>query len=333
MTAGSAPVPESVATARAVHRADAIATPAPGTPSPHGGGRRRPRRQRRVPPVVWVFLLIPLAVELFWVFWPAANSFWLSTTRWRGIGVAQPVGAENYARLLEDPIFGTALGNNVVWVFAFGGLSVAGGLALAVALNRPRRFVGVYRTVIFLPMVISMAVTGLFWRIAYAPGGPVNGALELLGLGHLQQQWLANPHTALGAVLVAAIWRQVGYIMVLYLAGLKGTDPTLEEAAAVDGANAWQRFWRVTMPQLAGVNTVIFAITVIDSLRTFDIVWVMTRGGPFNRSQLLSTYMFEQAFSYVNLGYASAIAVVIFVLAIVFIITYVARQAAGEEDR
>lgn len=287
---------------------------------------------RRVPPIVWAFLAIPFAVEVFWVFWPAFNSFWLSTTSWRGVGAAQPVGTANYERLLSDPIFHTALRNNVLWVIGFGGLSVIGGLALAVALNQPRRFVGVYRTVIYLPMVISMAVTGLFWRIVYAPGGPVNNTLEAVGLGHLQQQWLANPETALGAVLVAAVWRQVGYIMVLYLAGLKGTDPSLQEAAAVDGANAWQRFWRVTMPQLAGVNTVIFAITVIDSLRTFDIVWVMTRGGPFNQSQLLSTYMFEQAFSFVNLGYASAIAVVIFVLALAFIITYVARQARDEED-
>lgn len=301
------------------------------------GGRRRGRIlghrsvQRRVPALVWVFLLIPLAVEVFWVFWPALNSFWLSTTNWRGIGAAEPVGLANYERLADDRIFRTALKNNVIWVVGFGGLSVIGGLALAVALNRPRRFVGVYRTIIFLPMVISLAVTGLFWRIAYAPDGPINTALGGVGLSGLRQQWLANPDTALGAVLVAAVWRQVGYIMVLYLAGLKGCDPSLDEAAAVDGANGWQRFWRVTMPQLAGVNTVVFAITVIDSLRTFDIVWVMTRGGPYNQSQLLSTYMFEQAFSYVNLGYASAIAVVIFALAIIFIITYVARQARTEE--
>lgn len=311
-------------------------TTAPVVPDPQGGRGRSARRrrsvQRRVPPVVWLFLLIPLAVEVFWVFWPAVNSFWLSTTSWKGIGAARPVGTANYERLLSDPIFHTALWNNVLWVFGFGGLSVVGGLALAVALNRPRRFVGVYRTVIYLPMVISMAVTGLFWRIVYAPGGPVNSSLDILGLGHWQKQWLADPDTALAAVLVAAIWRQVGYIMVLYLAGLKGCDPSLDEAAAVDGANAWQRFWQITMPQLAGVNTVVFAITVIDSLRTFDIVWVMTRGGPYNQSQLLSTYMFEQAFSYVNLGYGSAIAVVIFALAIVFIITYVARQAKAEEE-
>jgi multiple sugar transport system permease protein len=295
------------------------------------GAPPRQGRRRRVPPLVWAFLLLPLAVELFWVFWPAMNSFSLSFTAWNGVGAARPVGFENYERLFADPIFVTALHNNVIWAIGFGGLSVAGGLALAVALNRPGRGVGIYRSAIYLPMVISLAVTGLFWRVMYQPGGPIDVGLGVIGLGELQQQWLANPDTALYAVLIAAVWRQVGYIMVLYLAGLKGCDPTLEEAAAVDGANAWQRFWKVVMPQLRGVNTVVFAVTVIDSLRTFDIVWAMTRGGPYNTTQLLSTYMFQQGFTLVNLGYGSAIAVVIFVLAIAFIITYLVRQARTEE--
>jgi multiple sugar transport system permease protein len=312
----------------AVQQAPARA--ARGTRGIAGRDRRGPRR--RVPLLVWVFLLVPLAVELFWVFWPAINSFSLSFTSWKGVGAAKPVGLENYQRLASDPIFLTALRNNVIWVIGFGGLSVVGGLGLAVALNRPGRGVGFYRSAIYLPMVISLAVTGLFWRVMYQPDGPIDAGLGALGLDWLQRQWLADPETALYAVLIAAVWRQVGYIMVLYLAGLKGTDPTLEEAAAVDGANAWQRFWRIVMPQLRGVNTVVFAVTVIDSLRTFDIVWAMTRGGPYNTTQLLSTYMFQQGFTLVNLGYGSAIAVVIFLLAIAFIITYLARQARAEEN-
>ena len=148
----------------------------------------------------------------------------------------------------------------------------------------------------------------------------------------MSTQWLADPNLALYAVLVAAVWRQCGYIMVLYLAGLKGVDPTLEEAAAVDGANKWQRFWLIVMPQLRGVNAVVFAVTVIDSLRTFDIVWAMTRGGPYNSTQLLSTYMYQTSFTLVDLGYGSAIAVVIFLLAIVFIIGYLGRAGREEED-
>ena len=298
-----------------------------------GAGSGRPRRRSRlarVPLVVWVFLLVPFALELFWVFWPAANSFSLALTRWDGIGLAEPVGLQNFRDLADDPIFLTALRNNVIWVLGFGGLSVVGGLVLAVTLNKPGPLVGLYRSAIYLPMVVSLAVSGLFWRVMYAPEGPINGTLGLLGLEHLERQWLADPAVALWAVLIAAVWRQVGYVMVLYLAGLKGTDPTLDDASAVDGAGAWQRFRYVTWPQLRGVNTVVFAVTVIDSLRTFDIVWAMTQGGPYHSSELLSTYMFQQGFTFLNLGYASAIAVVIFALALIFIITYLVRTTKEE---
>lgn len=298
--------------------------------------RRRGRFARRgvtsrVPPIIWLLLLVPLAVELFWVFWPAFNSFQLSFTKWNGVGAAEPVGLRNYRLLFADPVFHTAIKNTVIWAIGFGGLSVLIGLALAVALNRPRRGVGIYRSAIYLPMVFSLAVTGLFWRVLYQPDGPINTVLAAIGVDTGEHQWLADPRTALGAILIAAIWRQAGYIMVLYLAGLKGCDPSLEEAAAVDGATAWQRFRFVVMPQLKNVNTVVFAVTVIDSLRTFDIVWAMTRGGPYDSTQLLSTYMYQVGFSLVNLGYGSAIAVVIFVLAIAFIITYLVR-ATREED-
>jgi ABC-type sugar transport system permease subunit len=309
--------------------------PAAGEPSRAGPPARRGRFYRpvtsRVPGIVWVLLLVPLAVELFWVFWPAFNSFQLSFTKWNGVGPAEPVGLRNYRTLFADPIFHTALKNNALWIVAFGGISVLIGLALAVALNRPRRGVAVYRSAIYLPMVFSLAVTGLFWRVLYQPDGPINTVLADLGINTHEHQWLADPSTALWAILVAAVWRQGGYIMVLYLAGLKGCDPTLEEAAAVDGASRWQRFVYVVIPQLRNVNTVVFAVTVIDSLRTFDIVWAMTRGGPYDSTQLLSTYMYQVGFTLVNLGYGSAIAVVIFVLAIAFIITYLAR-ATREED-
>jgi len=289
-------------------------------------------RLRAVPGVVWVFLLVPAAVEIGMVFWPALNSFYLSLTKWNGLGAAQPVGLANYRELLSDDIFTGALRNTVIWAVGFGGLSVLGGLALAVALNRPRRGVGLYRSAIYLPMVFSLAVTGLFWRVQYQPDGTINTLLGAVGLESLERQWLADPDTALYAVLVAAVWRQVGYVMVLYLAGLKGADPTLDDASAVDGAGPWQRFRYVVWPQLRGVNTVVFAVTVIDSLRTFDIVWSMTQGGPYHSSELLSTYMFQQGFTFLNLGYASAIAVVIFLLALVFIITYLARATRQEVE-
>lgn len=308
-----------------------MSTAAPALPDRRAPAARWWAGVRKVPPVVWLFLLLPVVAEAFWVFWPAMNSFSLSMTRWNGVGAAEPIGFQNYTDLLADPIFQTAMKNNVIWVVGFGGLSVLVGLAMAVLLNRPGRGIGLYRAAIYLPMVFSLTVTGMFWRVLYSPDGPVNASLGLLGLEDWQRQWLADPDVALYAVLVAAVWRQVGYIMVLYLAGLKGVDPSLEEAAAVDGANRRQRFARIVFPQLRGVNAVVFAVTVIDSLRTFDIVWAMTRGGPYNSTQLLSTYMFEQGFTLVNLGYGSAIAVVIFLLAIAFIITYLVRSARAED--
>jgi multiple sugar transport system permease protein len=127
-------------------------------------------------------LLVPLLVELAWVFWPAFNSFQLSFTKWSGVGVAEPIGLKNYQTLLSDPIFHTAISNNVIWIVAFGGLSVVIGLALAVALNKPRRGVGVYRSGIYLPMVFSLAVTGLFWRVLYQPDGAINAVLAAIGI-------------------------------------------------------------------------------------------------------------------------------------------------------
>lgn len=308
----------------------ATVTGAPAGTRPPQASRRQ--GNRRVSPAVWVFLLIPLAIEVGWVFWPAVNSFYLSLTKWNGAGAPKYIGLKNFTELPQDSIFKTALVNNVIWAIGFGGASVALGLALAVALNRPRRFVGVYRSAIYLPMVFSLAVTGLFWRVLYEPNGAVNSSLTAIGLGGLSRQWLADPNTALYAALIAAVWRQVGYVMVLYLAGLKGCDPLLDDAGQVDGASSWQRFWHITIPQLKGVNAVVFAVTVIDSLRTFDIIWAMTGGGPYHSSELLSTYMFEQAFTYLNLGKASALAVVIFALAIGFIVSYLVRALRQEVD-
>ena len=185
----------------------------------------------------------------------------------------------------------------MIWVVGFGGLSVIGGLALAVALNRPRRGVGIYRSAIYLPMVFSLAVTGLFWRVhvparrpdqhrprrrsAWTGAAPVAGRSEHRALRRAGRRGLAAGRLHHGALPRRA----------------QGLRPQLDEAAAVDGATPVAAVPLIVMPQLRGVNTVVFAVTVIDSLRTFDIVWAMTRGGPYNTTQLLSTYMFQQGFT------------------------------------
>jgi multiple sugar transport system permease protein len=292
---------------------------------------RRPARRvrkRPVPPVLLAFLLVPLAVEGFWVFWPALQGFWLSLTDWDGVSAPSFAGVGNFTELFGDAIFRGAALNTLIWLVLFGGLSAIGGLALALLLQQERRGVGFYRAALFTPVVFSLVATSLIWQAIYQPDGLLNQVLPE-GWRH---SWLADPDTALYAVLVPALWRQVGYVMVLYLAGLKGIDPTLFEAAKIDGAGRWQQFRFVTWPQLRSVNSVALSVIVIDSLRSFDVVWAMTKGGPYHSSELLSTYMYSTAFQSLRLGYASALAVVIFVLAFGVIVAYLVR-AFREDER
>lgn len=286
---------------------------------------------RRVPPVLLLFVLVPVVVEGFWVFWPALQGFYLSLTNWDGVSAPSFVGLGNYAEMLSDDIFGTAALNTVIWIVLFGGISAAGGLGLALLLNRERRGVGFYRAALFTPVVFSLVATSLIWQVIYQPDGVVNKLLAAVGLGSWQHSWLADPQTALYAVLIPALWRQLGYVMVLYLAGLKGIDPALYEAAKLDGATSVQQFRHITWPQLRSVNSVVLSVIIIDSLRSFDVVWSMTKGGPYHSSELLSTYMYATAFQSLRLGYASALAVVIFVLAFGVIVTYLVR--AFREDQ
>jgi multiple sugar transport system permease protein len=286
---------------------------------------RHRRRVDSLPPMVAAFILVPFLLEAAVVFAPAIQGVLLSFTEWRGIGSPKAVGLQNFRELTDDPIFIKGFKNTVRWLLVFGGLSGLLGLSLALLLRAERRGVAVYRSLIFLPVIFSLVVTALVWRVLYAPEGLFNNALQAVGLKSLGRIWLAEERTVLYALIVASLWRSAGYIMVLYLAGLKSIDPALTEAARVDGANRGQLLRHITMPQLRGVNSVVVSVIVIDALRSFDIVWALTKGGPYNSSQLLSTYMFQTAFATGRLGYASAIAVVIFLLAVSFIVLYLIR--------
>jgi multiple sugar transport system permease protein/raffinose/stachyose/melibiose transport system permease protein len=283
------------------------------------------KRRKRISPVLLAFVLVPLAVEGFWVFWPALQGVFLSFTSWDGITPPRSIGFANYAEMFGDPIFLQSLWHTVLWLVLFGGLSALGGLGMAMLLAKERRGVGFYRSALFTPVVFSLVATSLIWQAMYQPDGLVNNFLGAVGLEDWQRSWLADPDSAMYAVIVPALWRQIGYIMVLYLAGLKGIDPVLYEAATMDGATAWQKFTNITLPQLKSVNSVVLSVIVIDSLRSFDVVWALTRGGPFHSSELLSTYMYSTAFQSLRLGYASALAVVIFLLAFGVIVGYLVR--------
>ncbi|MET9410057.1 sugar ABC transporter permease [Streptomyces sp. NPDC002935] len=301
-----------------------VARKAP-TPTPTPPRGRRAQGPRRTPPLVLAFVLVPLLAEALWVFWPALQGFYLALTSWDGISAPRFVGLGNFREMIHDDIFRTAAVDTVLWLLLFGGLSALLGLATALLLQQERRGVGFYRAALFLPVVFSLVATALVWQAIYQPDGVLNQLLQAVGLGSLRHAWLADQDTALYAVIVPALWRQIGYVMVLYLAGLKGIDPALYEAAKVDGAGRWQRFRHVTLPQLRGVNAVVLSVIVIDSLRSFDVVWSLTRGGPYHSSELLSTYMYSTAFQSLRLGYGSALAVVIFLLAFGVIASYLVR--------
>ncbi|WP_411093405.1 carbohydrate ABC transporter permease [Streptomyces sp. 049-1] len=295
------------------------AAPAPPSRAKEGRGARR------TPPLVLAFVLIPLLAEALWVFWPAFQGFYLALTDWDGVSPPTFVGLDNFREMAGDATFRSATWHTVLWLVLFGGLSAVLGLAAAMLLQQERRGVGFYRAALFLPVVFSLVATALVWQAIYQPDGVLNQFLDSVGLGSLRHAWLADQDTALYAVIAPALWRQIGYVMVLYLAGLKGIDPVLYEAAKVDGAGPWQRFRHVTLPQLRSVNAVVLSVIVIDSLRSFDVVWSLTRGGPYHSSELLSTYMYSTAFQSLRLGYGSALAVVIFVLAFGVIASYLVR--------
>ncbi|MFF4960342.1 carbohydrate ABC transporter permease [Streptomyces sp. NPDC001222] len=302
-----------------------LTPPAPTSEAPTPPSGARARARHRTPPLVIAFVLIPLLAEAVWVFWPALQGFYLALTNWDGVSAPTFVGLGNFREMAHDDVFRSATIHTVLWLVLFGGLSAVLGLAAALLLQQERRGVGLYRAALFLPVVFSLVATALVWQAIYQPDGVLNQVLASIGLGSLRHAWLADQDTALYAVIVPALWRQIGYVMVLYLAGLKGIDPALYEAAKVDGAGRLQRFRHVTLPQLRSVNAVVLSVIVIDSLRSFDVVWSLTRGGPYHSSELLSTYMYSTAFQSLRLGYGSALAVVIFLLAFGVIASYLVR--------
>jgi ABC-type sugar transport system permease subunit len=282
--------------------------------------------------VPWSFLIVPLILYLIWVIGPMFYTFYLSLTKWDGLGAPVFIGLKNFGRMLNDDVFWLSLKNNSIWIALFITIPVALGLALAMVLNRDIPWSKGFKVAFYSPMVLSLVVCGLIWGWLYNPTmGLINSVLRSIGLGALAKGWLSDPDLVLGAVINVAIWRQVGYVMILFLAGLQSVDSFLVEASKIDGANAWQTFLHVIMPQLRPITVVVVVISIIDSLRAFDLVSVMTRGGPFNQSSVLANYMYIQSFNNYKMGYGAAISVILFLISLVFITIYLSRMARDGE--
>ena len=276
---------------------------------------------------------VPVLVVGFFIWFPTISSVLLSFTSWDGIGgvgTAQYVGTRNYHQIVTIyPPFWPAFRHNLYWLVFLSVIATPFGLLLAYLLDKEIRGTRIYQSVFFLPVVLSLAIIGFIWELIYSPTqGLINNLFEDPAHGHLID-FLGNPKLNLWAILVAVGWRHVGYVMVLYLAGLKAVDPSLREAAAIDGAGEWHAFRTVVFPALKPINIVIAVITVIEALRAFDIVYVINNGR--NGLELLSVLVTDNIIGEASrIGYGSAIAVILLTISLVPITIFVAN-AFGEK--
>jgi multiple sugar transport system permease protein len=321
--------------------APASAGQAGGTGAPYGAATRRGRIRRRYSLltgtdklVLGLMVGVPLVFDLAMIWGPTVASVLISFTSWNGIGSpldAKIVGTKNYEYLLTGyPFFWPALSHNLIWLGWLMFIATPVGMLFAVLLDRIASGTRVYQTIFYVPVVLSLAVIGIIWSLQYAPEqGLINNLLGRTSNNNLID-WLGDPSLNIWAALVAASWRHVGYIMVLYLAGLKAFDPTLREAAKVDGASERQTFIRVVFPVMMPINVVIVVITTIEALRAFDIAYIINGGK--NGLELLSTLITNNGISESNrVGFASSIAVVLLVISLVPIVAFLTRMM--REDR
>jgi len=283
----------------------------------------------------WYAFLAPafLLLVLFMAY-PLYRSFDLSLYRWKGLLPRRFVGLDNFVRLFDDRYFWGALNHTLVFAIAATIGTVGLGLLLALAISRRVPGHSVYRFAFYLPVMLPMTVTAALWvRIYEANYGLLNSALRAIGLGALAQPWLGSVDLSLGSIITVSIWQYCGFPMIVLLAAIEGISEEVHEAATLDGVTEWGRIRMIIVPLIWPVLVSMTVIQLIFSLKVFDLVWVMTKGGPAESSAVLGTYLYRKAFEQQQYGYASAVAVAMF--AIIFTVTYLYYrlvQAGGREN-
>ncbi|MDI9464679.1 MAG: sugar ABC transporter permease [Bacillota bacterium] len=280
-----------------------------------------------------LFLVIPVVSFSVFVIYPIIRSIWLSFHRWDGISpVMTYVGLRNYQRLFANTAFKIALTNNAKWLVFSLLLPPALGLLLALLIDNKPKGERLFQTIYFLPYTITPVAVAAVWRWLYEPrNGLINQLLTRIGLGHLARPWIGNVSIATYAVMAASLWWTTGFSLVLYLSGLRNIPPELLEAADIDGANFLQKFRRVIIPQLLPSTIVVLAMSAVDALRVFDIIYALTRGGPGYATEVLATLMFDFSFNRFDMGLGSAVAVVLLVLSAIIILPYIYHTSKGLE--
>ncbi|MEH0825167.1 MULTISPECIES: carbohydrate ABC transporter permease [unclassified Micromonospora] len=307
----------------------AVPSPAATTTSTGGRGRRLRLLSRTDRVVITLMVLVPLLLVVALVWLPALATVALSGTDWDGIGPLSEiewVGGRNYSDVVNIyPPFVPAVQNNLLWLAALFVVATPFGMFLAVLLDKEIRGSRFYQTALYLPVVLSLALIGFVWQLIYSRDqGLLNAVLGT------QTDWYGDSSVNIWAVMFAAGWRHVGYIMLLYLAGLKGVDPSLREAAAVDGASESRTFFRVVFPVMRPINIIVLVVTVIESLRAFDLVWVINKGR--NGLELISALVTSNVVGEASrIGFGSALATIMLVVSLVFITIYL--TTVMREDR
>ena len=321
----------SAPAAAATAAAGATTSPAPA-----------PRRSRLTLPLrlgrkhAELTLLLTPAVALFvlFVLLPICIAAYYGLFNWSGYGpLSDFTGVHNYKLVLSDPVFRGSLLHNVIIAVLSLLVQLPISIALALLLNRRIRGGTFLRLAVFAPYVLSEATTAVLWLLILQPGGFVDQVMRAVGLGGLIHPWLADPAIVRYTLFAVVTWKYIGFGIILLLAGLQGIPAELREAAAIDGASAWQTTRRITLPLLGPTIRIWAFLSIIGSLQLFDIVWIMTIGGPANASSTMVTYMIQNGFRSLEFGYGSAVAVILFVVSFVFALLYqrfaLRRDTAG----
>lgn len=307
-----------------------MSSPAPAVPSTSPAPPRSYWKRNQIAITPWLFLAPAIFMFSLYVIFPIVQSFNLSLYDWDGLGEARYVGTRNYEELWYDDAFYTSLWNNVLWLLLYL-LAIPAGLFIAIFLNQNVRGIRIYKSLFFFPFVISQVVVGLVFTWFYDPSfGLLNIVLGWFGLGPVAV--LANSEIATYGIIAAGLWPQTAYCMILYLTGLNAVDPEQIEAARLDGAKGHRMLWYVILPQLRPATFIAFVVTVIGALRSFDLVSIMTDGGPFGSTRVLAFYMFEVALSEYGfrMGYGAAIAVVLFLIMLIYIAYFLFKMYRDE---
>jgi raffinose/stachyose/melibiose transport system permease protein len=286
-------------------------------------------------PWVYALFIIPTFTMLFVFFFiPLFKAFYHGFTNWNGINEPEFTGLENFFRAIQDTGFLKSMINNLYFILYTCVISIPLFIVLAILISQVKSFASIYKISYFVPVILSTAVIGILWGVILDPEiGMLNAILRKIGLDSFALYWLANPVTAMISVLVVNAWQWSGFNIILLLTGIYAIPKEIHESSALDGANAFQNAIYIILPMLRPVIAVILLFSVIGSMKSLDIVLVMTNGGPFSSTNVMATYMIDQAYTRQNYGYANMIAILIFFITLIFslLTNFVTKKWGGDK--